>query len=146
MKPYTLVVVDMQAAFPAAKDDIVIEEVIGQIEFTIANNLPIMFLEYIDLGSTIACVRRAAVHYKHKRYVQKLFDDGSREVMWVVASKNWPLRFRVCGVNTNACVRATALGLADYGRVVVYLPGCNDSGEVWPLGKKNCFYTKKQVG
>jgi hypothetical protein len=105
-----------------------------------------IILEYVNHSQTMACIRRAALHYKHKRYVEKWHDDGSNEVMRVIRIKNWPQRFLVCGVNTNACVRQTALGLGNYGRVVVYLPGCNDYyGPPWPLNKDNCVYSRKQV-
>lgn len=106
---YTLVVVDMQSRFNAANGERVRKNCLREIMKAIKNELPIIFLEWEGEEVTLPELTKPC---KDNFYVEtKRTDDGSNEVQKLVIAHKLPRNFRVCGVNTDCCVRATVVGL-----------------------------------
>lgn len=105
-KDTTLVIVDMQPSFIASSR--VLQEVMHEIDIALQNDWAIVVLEYHNQGPTHDCILERAS--KSRRYARetKFKDGGGREVL--NACRKLDLRtehFRVCGVNTLACVSQT---------------------------------------
>ena len=121
VKEYTLVVVDMQPDFPASNNPATLRAVEREVRKAIKHRLPVVVLEIpyfspLDedgLKPTHRSIMRLLTGYDHYRVVQKRWSDGSSHVILTCEdSKYMKHRFRICGVNTDACVLETVLGLA----------------------------------
>lgn len=111
--PYTLVVVDMQAAFQAATKANVIVNVTREIIFAKMRKSAIVFLEYEGSGRTFPALTELTNRYPLRDVCEKWCDDGSSQVLKSLGLRDFPRgRIKVCGVNSNACVLATVNGLA----------------------------------
>lgn len=108
---YTLVIVDMQGSFKASRA--IIEQVKDEVALASKNSCPIVVLQYQNRGRTHDDIMRLIESSGVKHSVLwKSRDDGSAEVSRVSYARGYPKNsFRVCGVNTHACVRRTVVGL-----------------------------------
>jgi nicotinamidase-related amidase len=110
---YTLVVVDMQSRFSASNHIAIRNNVAREIKDAMNHNAGIVFLEFTSNGPTQPELIDLTMGYKHSYVALKSMDDGSKECWTVVNHYELPARhFRVVGVNTSYCVRATVEGLA----------------------------------
>lgn len=112
---YTLVVIDMQPdGFPLALS--VRRQVAREVRQAVRLGRPVLIVEY-DLecaGKTDDIVMDVLLEcdYKHYERQRKSANDGSREVLSACARRGFGTsRFRLCGVMTDECVKATAAGL-----------------------------------
>lgn len=111
---YTLVVVDMQYEFFAARNEKTQKACKDAIKKAIKNKSPIVFLEYVDYGPTLPSLTKLTRNYSKVFHVSKSEWDGSSESLKVLTdNKITSSKFRVCGVYTDCCVAATAIGLAE---------------------------------
>lgn len=115
---YTLVVVDMQPCFQASQNQETIDRTKDLIRQAVKDGAPIVFLEYSgydkEEGSTDSRLRATVEGYNQVHYKLKHHNDGSRQVKETVDEHGYPTdTIRVCGVNTNYCVRETVLGLKE---------------------------------
>lgn len=126
-----LLVMDMQTGFAAACDGITIWFVKQEILRAIELNMPVVILEYDvdDFGAThreimellsgyprLAVIGRAP---RRRGQAEHERDNGAAEVVEACLEHNFhPEGFRVCGVNSDACVVRTIRGL------VSSLPTC----------------------
>lgn len=102
----TLVVVDMQPSFIASQR--VLEEVMQEIDLALRNDWAIVILEYYNQGPTYDCILAKAKQSRRFALETKFKDGGGREVLNACRKLDFPTdRFRVCGVNTLACVSRT---------------------------------------
>lgn len=136
MKAYTLLVIDMQAYFSAARNKRVQEEVSKEIRQAIKDNMPIIFLEYIGCGSSVKQLTKNVAHPNHydKSYlIGKTTGGGSREVLTLIKAFRLPQKhIKVCGVNTSACVFETTVGLRQKlkgSKIELLVNACNDSSK-----------------
>jgi nicotinamidase-related amidase len=106
---YTLIVVDMQETFRASTRDRVRKNCLREIEKAVKDDAHIIFLEYQHSGATLPELTKN-LHTKCY-FKTKSEDDGSSEVEGLVHLKKLPKHFKVCGVNTDCCVRSTVQGL-----------------------------------
>lgn len=148
-EPYTLVIVDMQPDFEAARCEETIEAVIELIAQAYVDGMPIVVLEYDDYCRTDDRVMEALEGTDY-HVVGKDNDDGSDEIFQVVAAYLVPTRFKVCGVNYSACVAATVDGLIrghgiDPQNIEVIEKACNqpDSWEQWDSWRCKTEWFKK---
>jgi nicotinamidase-related amidase len=133
-----LVVVDMQYGFRYANDRRTIDNVCALIKAYKAENKPIYGLRHQTLmydGEDMAVVQEvmdAIGPYEHYREADKEYDDGGGEVVGMIGHLGIE-SIEVCGVNTQYCVRATALELKDeYGfYVVVNMDAVNGPCNEW---------------
>jgi hypothetical protein len=126
---YTLVIVDMQPQFGAAKCDSTARRIIELIGYAKEDCADIIVLEYSGYGLTRQDIRKELVDYPRAIYRTKCYDDGSSEVFEEIRDKE-NNDCIVCGVNYGACVRDTAIGLAEKGlEVEVDEDGCNQPSD-----------------
>ena len=123
---HTLVIIDMQGGFKAAKSRPLIRSIIEQIRLSRSLNWPIVVVQYCGFGKTLYALRRELDGYDKVRYIIKHTDDGSHEVNGVIGELTKSRNFRICGVNTDQCVYFTTRGLKILRyRVEVWSPGTN---------------------
>jgi nicotinamidase-related amidase len=138
----TLVVVDMQPLLPAANHLWLRQAILGLIEKAKAQNMAIVMLEYLSetplcyYGETYEELVAAARGAQHFAMRAKADLDGSARVAVALQSMDLVSRhFVVCGINTHACVEATAVGLTKLfpdAIVEVAADACNDyRGNDW---------------
>ncbi|MBS1994196.1 MAG: isochorismatase family protein [Cyanobacteria bacterium SZAS LIN-3] len=138
----TLVVVDMQPDLPASREPWLRQAVRKLIEKARADNMAVVVLEYLTYeplrtyGSTYEELMAAARGMPHFSGRAKADIDGSARVADALQAMDiTSQRFLVCGVNTHACIEATAVGLTNLfpqSVVEVYANACNDfRGNDW---------------
>lgn len=146
-----LVIVDMQPCFGTANDERTLSAIETEIFKAKDRRDPVIALE-IDCFSPLQDERNPRTHkrlldhlvgYPLYRMEEKRFDDGSGAVVHALDRLGYDeedLRvLRVCGVNTDACVLATVLGLSKKlpaSRILVLKDACNTYAgrkNYWPL-------------
>lgn len=111
-----LVVVDMQWDFYTSRIKSVIEACKKEIILAKKRNAAIIFLEYDGFGKTMPQLRKVAKDYAFTYTALKDRQDGSSEVIDIFETLEIkPRTIRVCGVNTDQCVRSTVHGLMYVG-------------------------------
>lgn len=135
--PYTLVVVDMQADFAAAKDEATIVAVEKLIEQAKHDNAHVVFLwipyyspaDEKPLARPLRRLLDLVSGYARAKVIEKLGNDGSCLVRHYCSQQGCSnSQFVICGVNTDMCVLDTALGLArsnPAAMVTVHRDACN---------------------
>ena len=135
MQDYTLVIVDMQPNFWAARHKHTLKAIKREVKIAKKRALPIVLLEFPKTREnpqylpTHPKITRKLEGYARRAVVYKSQSDGSFELL--IECHRLKLerpRFRVCGVNTDVCVLKTALGLANfrpYTQIEVVQDGCN---------------------
>ena len=110
-----LVIVDMQSGFNTAKHESTIRNVIKAIKLAKEAAMPIVVLEYANMGRTLPRIRKYLDSYDKTIYQIKKEDDGSREVIKALNHNgfNNVYSLAVCGVNINACVSKTVRNLVE---------------------------------
>jgi nicotinamidase-related amidase len=138
----TLVIVDMQPDLPASRPDWLRQAVRNLIDRALADNMAVVVLEYLTYeplrfyGDTYEELIAAARGLAHFAMRAKSDLDGSARVADALKSMGLDCaRFLVCGINTHACVEATAVGLTTRypaSRIEVVASACNDwCGNDW---------------
>jgi len=138
----TLVIVDMQPDLSASRPDWLRQAVLKLIERARADNMAVVALEYLSYvplrfyGTTYDELVECARTLPYFAMRAKAEADGSRRVAEALSAMNiHSERFIVCGINTHACVQATATGLTKLfpdSRIVVQANACNDfRGNNW---------------
>lgn len=130
MQNIVLCIIDMQPYFSASQNPLTIEACQLEIIKAIKNGYYIFFVEWEGEGATDNRLTSLTESYSKVHFIFKNQDEGSSVIMrkvydlGIVNSK-----FKVCGVNTDACVKTTVIGLAEYGRagrpVEVISKACN---------------------
>lgn len=127
---YVLVVVDMQCGFRASLTESTLAAVATEINEARSNGQAIVILEYAKYPATHESLLNLVQGYEKCVVETKFDDDGSLQIIEACLFNGFSAaRFRLCGVNTHACVQSTALGLADRldeSTVQVVKTACND--------------------
>lgn len=124
-----LVVVDMQRGFPAALSKKTIRNVVKEIQRARARNDLIIILRYTYCGNVLKPILDAVRGYENLVRVNKNDDDGSHDIKRYLADG---MKIRICGVNTDCCVRDTAEGVSQIFKksvVQVIMRACNTDEE-----------------
>lgn len=117
-----LVVIDMQPGYPASQDAITQWFVKQEIARARQANQLILIVEYHahEMGETYPAIMELVEGYDRAVVVSKDGDDGSAEILQACAARGFSLHsFRMCGVNSDACVLESVQGLVDKQ------PGCS---------------------
>ena len=121
MHDYTLVLVDVQPSFHAARHRPTLKAIKREVKMAKKRKLPVVLLELpkdVDGNPhlrTHSTITRLLERYKRHTIVKKQNSDGSHELLIECHRLRMERpRFRICGVNTDVCVLKTALGLAQY--------------------------------
>lgn len=109
---YTLVVVDMQADFRAANGERVVKNCQREINQAVQDGAGIIFLEYSGYEATKKELYDLVDGYARAWTAIKYHDDGSEEAASLIRThKLDKVNIKVCGVNTDCCVKSTVSGL-----------------------------------
>ena len=138
----TLVIVDMQKELPASRPEWLRQAVRDLIDRARAENMAVVALEYFSydpprfFGNTYEELISAARGMQHFAMRAKADMDGSARVADALQSMAlFCDKFIVCGINTHACVQATAVGLCRLfpdSMIEVAASACNDyRGNDW---------------
>jgi nicotinamidase-related amidase len=136
----TLIIIDMQPYFAAARDKECQRGVIREIQTAKQNGDGIILVAYrrpqdiADLTyGYVDEITDAIGDYPRCIGVPKKDDDGSNEVQGALTASAFGTEVLLCcGVNTGACVRVTAKGLAckyPNSAVVVIADACQDGND-----------------
>ncbi len=125
---YTLIVVDMQAKFSSSLKRSTMRECKTLVSRAIFDDQPIILLEYVGFGTTLPSIYNMIDGYDQV-FIGRKNDDGSHEVSGIINGFSLPKNnFKVCGVNTDACVLRTVRGLRKRFKtadIEVYEKACN---------------------
>lgn len=133
MSNYSLIVIDMQLYFESARDERTQKECSKLIRKAIKDNAPIVLVEYSGCGKTAPTLAGLVAGYKNAHVVKKSNDDGGYEIVSYLRRKRLPRgTIKVCGVNTNCCVKQTIRGIKEEMRyreptIQVVERACNSS-------------------
>jgi nicotinamidase-related amidase len=126
---YNLIVVDMQAGFPAAKDKDTIKNVEKEVKAAIEDGAGIIVLEMEGAGKTLKSIKKLIDSYKKTVILEKKDTSGAVEVLSAVRNNRFlhPLKFKVCGVYTDCCVADTVNELSQFDTLTLEIlaDSCN---------------------
>jgi nicotinamidase-related amidase len=133
-----LIVTDMQREFDASETPEVIAACIREIKRAKKRKALILLVEYASryysdngMSDTQDEILDVLEGYPHCITVSKKIDDGSAQIMKVLKRVGIPKRFKVCGVNTDCCVRSTVNGLTaklpEGTQITLIADACNSS-------------------
>lgn len=145
MNDYILVVVDMQPFFTRNRK--LIARIKQEVLTARQRNLPIVFLEIPHhepepekpYPPTYKSILKLVEGYDRAHVVTKFGEDGSQKVLRVCRENGYPVdvRFRVCGVNTDLCVRKTVKGLLGRSQAIIDVP--RSACDTIPKMRKFCW-------
>ena len=151
-----LVLVDMQKKFPASTDPAVIQACANLITNHMRRQSPIIIAEFgdpkvilpphsIHCGDTHRSLMDLLLfprRYDKLAVVEKLCNDGSAVILRECTNRGFATSaFRVCGVNSDACVSETVYGLAvrrHKSQIEVITEACNTEGKSYNW-RKDCW-------
>lgn len=134
-----LVVIDMQPFFKSVTKKVVSNVLKLIREFKKQNNF-IFVLEYNECGETHPSIVKELNGYDNVQFVVKKKEDGSLPLIKAMKIKNpkrTKMEFNVCGVNTDACVADTVLGLnmrMPLSKINVIKRACNTDSVIIKCG------------
>lgn len=131
-----LIIIDMQREFEASNTPEVIASCIREIHKAKSKNALILLVEYESkfyspqgMSDTQPKILDELNVYPYHITIRKKGDDGSKEIFNILKRVGIPRNFKVCGVNTDCCVRATVNGLTrrlpDGTNITIVADACN---------------------
>jgi nicotinamidase-related amidase len=88
----------------------------------------VLFLEFCFYKKTTHSLKKLVKGYDKTFTIKKQKDDGSKSIIRVLKKRNISIdSLRVCGINTEWCVLATANGLLNHSKMhlEIIASGCN---------------------
>jgi nicotinamidase-related amidase len=120
---YSLVIIDMQPSFIAAKQSSLRKPILREIALAKKHNRQIIVVHFARYGRTINYILKELKGYKNKSFVRKNDVDGSDKTNRVLKNNN----VRICGIEASECVFETASGLSKMGfNVSLVKDACGD--------------------
>jgi nicotinamidase-related amidase len=110
--PYVLCIIDMQpTGFSNA--NFIIKKVEQLVQRAISEKAFIVVAQYKGCGETHVNIRRALKTYPYQEYVWHPKNDKSRPIQEALTQRHiFTRQLKICGVNTEYCVKDTVHGLA----------------------------------
>jgi len=126
---YVLVVIDMQPYFSETAASI-LNNVCDVIKQAKEDDAFVLIVQYGGCGRSYNEIYDAVGHYTKWDIVTKEHDDGSLEIWDFFEADDISLEseIRICGVNYQYCVKATAIGLLEmmpYAQIKILRSACN---------------------
>jgi nicotinamidase-related amidase len=116
-----LIVVDMQSCFESAKEESLQRRIVEKIIEYKKRNEFIIILQFLDenddlIGSVFEEIDEESFFYENTLFIGKHGNDGSEEIYKELGDlKDWGIdEFEICGVNLDACVLDTTIGLSSF--------------------------------
>lgn len=147
--PYILCIIDMQPT-EFYNANIVIKKVMQLIHAAILDQAFIVIAQFKGAGETHPSIRQALSNYPYKAYLWHTKCDKSRPIKAALVSRRILVRqLKVCGVNTEYCVKDTVHGLSRkfYAPIKVIENACNGSDRTVAeaIHKMRTFYRNVEV-
>jgi nicotinamidase-related amidase len=145
--PYVLCIIDMQP-IGFNNSNLIIENVLHLVKEAIINKAFIVIAQFKRCGETNINIINELHNYPYKKYIWHNKNDKSKPIQ--EALKNIFVReMKVCGVNTEYCVKDTVHGLAKkfHIRIKVIEKACNGTDRIIEeaLHKMRTFYRNVEV-
>ncbi len=132
---------DMQPGFKASQDAITQWFVKQEVTRAREEGRPIIIVEFDahEMGETYESIKSLAEGYDRAVTISKSSDDGSKEILKACEAKGFSTQtFRMCGVNSDACLLESIQGLVEKlpeCRITVVQDACNcltgKANDVW---------------
>ena len=145
--PYVLCIIDMQP-IGFNNSNLIIENVLHLVREAIINKAFIVIAQFKRCGETNINIINELHNYPYKEYVWHNKNDKSKPIK--EALKNIFVReMKVCGVNTEYCVKDTVHGLAKKFHIPIKVieKACNGTDRIIEeaLHKMRTFYRNVEV-
>ena len=145
--PYVLCIIDMQPV-GFNNSNLIIENVSQLVREAILNKAFIVIAQFKGCGETHINIINEIQKYQYKKYVWHNKNDKSKPIQEVL--KNIFVRqMKVCGVNTEYCVKDTVHGLAKKFHIPIKVieKACNGTDRIIEeaLHKMRTFYRNVEV-
>lgn len=148
----TLVIIDMQHGFYTANAKRTIDNVIKQVKLARLTNEYIIIVEYLphmQFETTRPEIMKAIGDHAYIK-VYKYMDDGSKSILDACKLHDYPTDlFRICGVNTGACVRDTIIGLSEQNqksKIEIVPAACNGHNDTSIFRSLKLNYQVEPIG
>ncbi len=148
-----LVVVDMQPQFKTSENPKLMKNVARLMKAARNLGMAIVIVEYTSYGDTHRQLMDVVAGYDKVIKVEKNFDGGShqvREGLYALKHQRTHVDYILCGVNADACVKSTAVGLQKAAKASARVKvrcvrlGCNGFGNKYPHPEM-WYWTKQYV-
>ncbi len=147
--PYVLCIIDMQPiGFGNSK--IIIENVLELVRKAVVDKAFIAIAQYKGCGETHINITNELQHYPYKEYVWHNKNDKSKPIQEALNSRKVFVRqMKICGVNTEYCVKDTVHGLSKKFHIPIKVieNACNGTDRIIEeaLYKMRTFYRNVEV-
>jgi hypothetical protein len=128
----------------------IIEPVLQLVRQAIVDNAFIVIAHYKGCGETHPQIRQELQHYLNKAFIWHNKNDKSKPIKTELLCRQIFVReLRVCGVNTEYCVKDTVHGLAKKFAILIQVieEACNGTDRIMveALHKMRTFYKNVTV-
>ena len=110
IRKYILLIIDMQPFFDAVNNNrILISNIVNEIKRAKQLHNQIMFVTYNGCGPIASALVNAVRNFEKVQFVTKDKTSGGTEVLFAIKKRK---NLRVCGVETDVCVKHTVTDIA----------------------------------
>ena len=145
--PYVLCIIDMQPV-GFGNSNIIIEDVLDLVREAVSDKAFIVIAQFKGCGETHINIINEIQKYPYKEYVWHNKNDKSKPIQEVL-KPIFVRAMKVCGVNTEYCVKDTVHGLAKKFHIPIKVieKACNGTDTIieYALHKMRTFYKNVEV-
>jgi nicotinamidase-related amidase len=147
--PYVLCIIDMQPV-GFSNSNLILENVVQLVREAMLHKAFIVIAQFKGCGETHINIRNEVEKYPYKKYVWHNKNDKSKPIKEVLNNLNIFVRqMKVCGVNTEYCVKDTVHGLAKKFHIPIKVieKACHGTDRIIAeaLYKMRTFYKNVEV-
>ena len=147
--PYVLCIIDMQPV-GFNNSNLIIENVLQLVREAIMNKAFIVIAQFKGSGETHINILHEIQNYPHKTFIWHNKNDKSKPIQEILNSLHIFVRqIKVCGVNTEYCVKDTVHGLAKKFQIPIKVieNACHGTDRIIEeaLHKMRTFYKNVEV-
>ena len=147
--PYVLCIIDMQPV-GFSNSNLIVENVLELVREAIVNKAFIVIAQFNRCGETHIKITNEIEKYPYKEYIWHNKNDKSKPIQEALKNLNIFVReIKVCGVNTEYCVKDTVHGLTKKINIPIKVieKACNGTDKIIEeaLHKMRTFYRNVEV-
>ena len=147
--PYVLCIIDMQP-IGFSNSNLIIENVLQLVREAVVDKAFIVIAQFKGSGETHINITNEIQSYPYKEYVWHNKNDKSKPIQEVLKKRNIFVRqMKVCGVNTEYCVKDTVHGLSKKFHIPIKVieKACNGTDRIIEeaIHKMRTFYINVEV-